>query len=95
MNFKILSLTIVVAASLAALASMPLTTTPAYAGGNVKVSNTNHVHNNDGDVGDNTQSNECIANEITGNCNTTTVNNPPKEECKPNPNSNPPKVCPP
>ena len=50
MNFKILSISLVVAASLAALASMPLTTTPAYAGGNVKVDNKNHVHNNDGDT---------------------------------------------
>ena len=73
MNFKTLTITIVIAASLAALASMPLTATPVYAGGNVKVDTKNHVHNNEGDT-DIDQ--DCIGNEITGSCNTT-VNNPP------------------
>ena len=45
MNFKILSITIVVAASLAALASIPITATPAYAGGNV------HFHQNNNKAG--------------------------------------------
>jgi hypothetical protein len=74
MNFKILSITIVVAASLAALAATPLTTTPAYAGGNVKTDQKTHVHHaSDVDVD---QNQECIGQEVTGSCNTTT-NNPP------------------
>jgi uncharacterized membrane protein len=88
MNFKILSVAIVVAATLSALASMPITATPAYAGGNVHVNNVNnHATDSDADF-------DCVGNDITGSCNTT-INNPPKEEeCKPNPHSNPPKVCP-
>jgi hypothetical protein len=102
MNFKTLTITIVIAASLAALASMPLTATPVYAGGNVKVHNQNHQNNIGGNVGDSDQSNEgCIGNEITNSCNVTTTpggggggggGGPP--ECKPKPNANPPVVCP-
>jgi hypothetical protein len=45
MNFKILSVAIVVAAMVATLASMPLTATPAYAGGNT------HFHQNNNKAG--------------------------------------------
>jgi hypothetical protein len=71
MNYKILSVTVVVAASLAALASMPLTTTPAYAGGNAHVNNVNnHATDSDADF-------QCF-NQATDSCDTTTtVNNPP------------------
>ena len=79
MNFKTLTITIVIAASLAALASMPLTATPVYAGGNVKTDQKTHVHNNDGDT-TTSQNQECI---VDNNCSTTTttttINNPPGE----------------
>ena len=60
MNFKILSVAIMVAATLTALASTPLTTTPAYAAGNV---HNNNIGNHAG--GD-------VFNDIdqTGDCNT-------------------------
>jgi hypothetical protein len=55
--------------TLVALASMPITATHAYAGGNVKGDTKNHVHNNEGDT-DIDQ--DRIGNEIMGSCNTTT-----------------------
>ena len=45
MNFKMLSVAIVIAATVAALATMPLATTPAYAGGNA------HFHQNNNKAG--------------------------------------------
>jgi hypothetical protein len=77
MNFKTLTITIVIAASLAALASMPLTAIPAEAGGNVKADQKTHVHHNDvgGDLNTD-QNQECVGIDITGSC-TSTVNNPP------------------
>ena len=63
MKFKILSVAIMVAATLTALASTPLTT-PAYAGGNVHTDNKVHVHNNDVDCqpGGNIGNNACNLN---------------------------------
>lgn len=73
MKFKILSVAIMVAATLTALASMPLATTPAYAGGNV---HNNNIGNHAGTGSDIDQ--DCVGggSTFTNSC-TSTVNNPP------------------
>jgi hypothetical protein len=67
MNFKILSVAIVVAASLAALASTPITAAPAYA-------DSSHVHNNNigNHATDSPTDLSCSGIDISDSCNTIT-----------------------